>query len=82
MGWWRSTEPLDLEWAPKDYLWLRMKQPNQDVLDAFERVLGHKALAAYRNANGEVVVEWCVGDGNARYAELQQTGVKELERLS
>jgi hypothetical protein len=81
-GLWRSTEPMDIEWVPKDYIVLRMKQANQDALDAFERVLGHKALAAYRDDQGNVVVEWRVGDGTARYAELQQAGVKELERLS
>ncbi len=81
-GLWRSSEPIDLEWVPKDYLILQMKQPNQDVLDAFERVLGHPALAAYRNQAGNVVVEWRVTDGDARYAELKESGVKDLERLS
>jgi hypothetical protein len=82
MGLWHSSESLDLEWAPKDYFMLRMKQPNQEALDAFQRVLGHKALAAYRDPKGDVVVEWRVRDGKARFAELQQSGVKELERLS
>ena len=82
MGLWHSTEPLDVEWVPKNYFLLHLKQPNQDVLDAFERVLGHKALAAYRDSSGDVVVEWRVSDGSARYAELQQAGAKELERLS
>ncbi len=80
-GLWRSAEPIEIEWVPKDYFLLHMKQPNQDVLDAFERVLGHHALAAYRNGNGEVVVEWRVEGEAARYAELQQAGAQDLERL-
>ena len=82
MGLWRSSEPFDVEWVPKEYLALRMKQPNQEALDAFERVLGHKALVAYRDEKGNVAVEWRVRDGQARYAELEQSGVQDLERLS
>ncbi len=81
-GLWQSSEPFEVEWMPKDFFILRMKEPRQDALDAFERVLGHKALAAYRNGGGGVVVEWRVNDQEARYAELQQAGVPELERLS
>ncbi len=81
MGLWHSEEPSNIEWMPKDYFLLRMKQPNQDVLDAFERVLGHPALAAYRDGNGEVVIEWRVADVGTRYAELQKAGVQDLEKL-
>lgn len=81
-GLWRSAEPLTLEWVPKQYFLLKMKEPDQEALGAFERVLGHKAFAAYRGESGEVTVEWRVGDGNARYAELEKSGVQDLERLS
>jgi hypothetical protein len=81
-GLWRSAEPLTLEWVPKEYLVVKMKQPNQNALGAFERVMGHKAFAAYRDENGEVVVEWRVQGPNARYAELEKSGAKDLERLS
>ncbi len=82
MGLWRSSEPIDIEWVPRDYFLLRMKAPNEDMLSAFERVLGHRALAGYRDQNGDVVVEWRVNDPDGRYAELQQGGAKDLERLS
>lgn len=81
-GLWRSTEPLTLEWVPKDYLLLRMKGPNQEVLDAFERVLGHKAFAAYRDESGQVVAEWRVQEVDTRFADLGKSGVQDLERLS
>jgi hypothetical protein len=81
-GLWRSTEPLTIEWVPKQYLLVKMKQPIQDALDAFERVLGHKALAAYRDENGDVVAEWRVQEAADRYVELEKSGVKDLERLS
>ncbi len=81
-GLWHSAEPIEIEWVPRVYMLLRMKEPNQDVLDAFERVLGHRALAAYRDSSGQVLVEWRVADGEARYTELQQAGVQALERLS
>jgi hypothetical protein len=81
-GLWRSTEPLSLEWVPKQYILVKMKQPDQDALDAFERVIGHKAFAAYRDENGDVVAEWRVQDSTERFAELEKSGVKELERLS
>ncbi len=82
MGLWHSEAPIDIEWVPKDYFILHLQRPEQDALDAFERVLGHKALAAYRDGSGGVVVEWRVRDGDARFAELEQSGVQDLERLS
>lgn len=81
-GLWQSTEALTIEWVPKAYLTVRMKEPNQTVLDAFQRVMGHKAFAAYRDQTGDVVVEWRVTDPDARYADLTKSGVQELERLS
>ncbi len=81
-GLWSSTEPLTLEWVPKEYLIVRMKQPNQAALDAFQRVMGHRAFAAYRDQNGDVVIEWRVRDLDARYTDLEKSGAKELERLS
>ena len=69
LGFWGDAE-ISLEWEPQNYLLLRMKAPNQDLLTAFERVLKHKALAAYRNGGGSVVVEWRVKNSDApRYPE-------------
>jgi hypothetical protein len=79
-GHWHGTT-FAIEWNPQDYLSLKMKQADQDLLDAFQRVLKHKALAAYRNGGGSVVVEWHVKDSDARFQELQASGVQELERL-
>lgn len=79
-GKWRDTD-FTVEFEPKKFLSLKMKEPNQDLLKGFERVLGHPALAAYRT-NGDVVVEWRVHDGAARFQELQSSGAKELERLN
>lgn len=69
-----------MEWEPKNFLYLKMKAPNQELLSAFERALGHKALAAYKNGEG-VVVEWRTHDTDARFKELESSGVTELERL-
>ena len=71
-----------MEWMPNSYLTLTMKEPNKELLESFEKVLGHKALAAYRDANNMVVVEWRTSGLRARYGELQTSGVKELEKLS
>ncbi len=79
-GKWRGKD-FTVEFEPKKTLTLKMKEPDQELLDAFERVLGHPALAAYR-ANGSVVVEWRVRDADARFQELQKSGAKELERLN
>jgi hypothetical protein len=79
-GEWGDTD-FSMEWEPKNYLLLKMKTPNQDLLNAFERVLKHKALAAYKNGNGSVVVEWRVKNADARFQELQASGVGSLERL-
>jgi hypothetical protein len=70
-----------MEWEPKDYLRLKMQAPSQELLNAFERVLRHKALAAYKNGDGRVVVEWRARNADARYQELQTSGVSNLERL-
>ena len=80
LGFWGEAE-FSLAWEPKNYLVLKMKVPNQDLLNAFERVLKHKALAAYRNGGGSVVVEWRVKNADARFDELKARGVADLERL-
>jgi hypothetical protein len=79
-GYWGEKD-FSLEWEPRNYLLLKMKAPNQDVLLAFERVLGHKALAAYRNGGGNVIVEWRVKHADARFEELQGQSATDLERL-
>lgn len=81
-GLWKSTFPLDVEWTPGDYFTVTMQEPNKDALEAFERVLGHRALAAYRDVKGNVVVEWRARNVEDRFGELQTGGVTDLERLS
>lgn len=76
---WRGVE-FSFEWEPKNYLLLKMKTPNQDLLDAFEKMLKHNALAAYKKDN-TVLVEWRVTNAEARLQELQASGVAEFERL-
>lgn len=70
-----------IEWEPKKYLLLKLAKPDQDALKAFEIVLKHKPLAAYKTGD-QVVVEWRVTDGDARFQELQTAGVGELQRLN
>ncbi len=81
IGTWRGTHPFSLEWVPMDYFICRMDQADNDAFEAFERILGHHATVAYRDTNGEAVVEWRVRDSDKRYAELEQAGVKDLEKL-
>lgn len=45
-------------------------------------VLGHHATVGYRNAQGDVVVEWRAKNPEERIAELEKNGVADLERLS
>lgn len=77
-----SEKIFSVEWQPKEYLLLKMKEPDEALLDAFQRALRHKPLAAYRNGGGNVVVEWRARDVDARYQELQASGVAQLQRLS
>jgi hypothetical protein len=70
-----------IEWATGDYLLLKMPEVDQALLDAFQQVLKHKAVAAYRNGGGHVVVEWRVKGADARFQELATSGAGELERL-
>ena len=79
-GQWHSKN-FAVAFEPKKSLALKMKDADQELLSAFERVLGHRALAAYRD-NGSVVVEWRVKEAQMRFEELQKSGAKELERLS
>ncbi len=81
LGLWNDRE-FHIEWEPKDCLTLTMPEPNDHLLTAFEKVLGHRALAAYKNGEGKVVVEWRVRDGDKRFQELEGSGVQELERLN
>jgi len=79
-GHWHSRD-FSVEWEPRTYLRLKMSDADEDLLDAFQRMLKHKALAAYRNGGGSVVVEWRVKDAAARFQELESSGAAQLERL-
>ncbi len=79
-GAWHGKE-FTLEWEPGNYILLKMPEPNQELLDAFEKILHHRALAAYKNGDNRVVVEWRVKDPEARFKELQAGGASDLERL-
>ncbi len=79
-GEWHA-KPFTLQWDPGTYIFLKMPEPNQELLDAFEKVLGHRALAAYKNGDNQVVVEWRIKDADARFNELQGSAVSNLERL-
>ncbi len=80
-GSWRDTK-FKMEWETGKYLTIQSNEPNQALLDAFDRLLGHRALAAYRNGEGKVVIEWRAKDGAARLQELQSSGVRDLEPLN
>ena len=69
-----------IEWEPKNFLLLKLPSADDAVLQMCQRALGHKALAAYKTDAG-VVVEWRGKDFDARYKELQTSGVQELQRL-
>ena len=81
-GVWKNANPFMVEWVPNEYFQVEMPEPNNDILEAFERVLGHHATAAYRNDKNQVVIEWRVKNPDARVSELEKSGVKDLERLS
>ena len=81
-GLWKSVTPFEVEWVPNEYFTLTTKEADKDMLEAFERVLGHHASVAYRNDKGSVVVEWRVQDPEARISELEKNRVTDLERLS
>ena len=78
---WNDKE-FAVEWEPQNYLLLKMERVDEELLKAFKNVLGHAALAAYKNGGGHVVVEWRVKDAEARFNELQSAGVGELQRLA
>lgn len=80
-GSWKQKE-FRLEWDAKTYILLKTKEPNPALLERFERVLKHRALAAYKDGEGMVVAEWRAKDSDARFQELQAGGAKDLERLS
>ena len=79
-GLWNAID-FNVEWEPRKFVLLKMKEPNQELLAAFERVLKHNALAAYRNGNG-IVVEWRAKNPDARFQELRASNVQDLERLN
>ncbi len=81
-GVWKTSFPMNVEWTPNEYFKVTMSEPNKDVLEAFERVLGHHANVAYRNDQGRVVIEWRVNNADQRISELEKSSVTDLERLS
>jgi hypothetical protein len=74
-------QPFRLEWKPGEFVMLKMPEPNDALLKALERVLKHRALAAYRNGDGNVTVEWRNKNGAARLQELEASGAKDLQKL-
>lgn len=80
IGLWQGKK-FTVEWDTGNYLMLKMAAPDKDLLTAFERALRHRALVAYKDGNGGVVVEWRAKGGTARVQELENAGAKDLERL-
>ncbi len=80
LGLWQQQE-FRIEWQPLNYLLLKTQQPNQALLAMFERIMGHKALAAYKDDAGQVIVEWRAKGGAARLEELKSSQVMDLEPL-
>ena len=80
VGEWRGKE-FRMEWDPGIFLKLIMKEPDQQLLTGFERMLKHRALVAYKQAD-QVFVEWRARDADARIKELEAGTVQDLERLS
>jgi len=77
-----GEKTFTVEWEPKNYLLLKTPNPDQTLLNAFQVMLDHRPLAAYKNGGNQVIVEWRVKDPEARYNELHVAGVAELQRLS
>ena len=75
-----GSKHFSIEWEPKNFLMLKLQSADEYLLLATQRALGHKALAAYKTDAG-IVVEWRGKDYDARYKELQASGVQELQRL-
>jgi hypothetical protein len=80
VGEWQG-KTFRMEWDPGVYLQLITKEPNQRLFDGFERMLKHRALAAYRLGN-EVYLEWRAKDVDARLQELEASGAQDLERFN
>lgn len=80
-GLWEGKQ-FTLEWDPKTYVALKTAEPNEELFKALERVLKHRALAAYKDTAGKVIVEWRARSADARMQELEAAGVTELERLT
>lgn len=90
-----QDQPFTMEWAPMDFLTVRVHSPeiNESVLErsatmsgalqlALEQMLDHKPHATYTDTDGDHVIEWRVRGLKDRWAELQASGVKYLETYS
>ncbi|MBI5650122.1 MAG: hypothetical protein HZC40_06720 [Chloroflexi bacterium] len=77
-----GEKTFTVEWEPKNYLLLKSPSPDQELLNAFQTMLNHHPLAAYKNGGDQVIVEWRVKEPETRYNELHVAGVAELQRLS
>ncbi len=78
VGLW-DQRSFTMEWVPRNYLLLKTKEPEADLLKALEGALQHKALAAYRSGDGTVVVEWRAQNSEDRVEELRAAHVADLE---
>lgn len=81
LGLWQGRK-FEMEWDPGSFLIVRMSEPESKVLEMFERVLGHRALAGYRDGENKIALEWRSKNADERFQKLEASGVRELERLN
>ena len=60
----------------RQYFLVTMKEPNKDVLEGIVAVFWGHRVAAYRNEEGDVAVEWRARNPDARWSESEKSGVR------
>ncbi|MFC1730893.1 hypothetical protein ACFL6I_11215 [candidate division KSB1 bacterium] len=74
--------PFYMSWSPDSFLMVTSKDFDQQLIDAFAKVVDYKPFARYKEpSNGLVTTEWDKTDPEGRYKTLEKEGKLELTRL-
>ena len=77
-----KDNPFHITWVSDKFLLVTAKEYDQDLVDAFAKVVEYKPFVRYKESDsGMITTEWDKLDSVGRYQELKKEGKLELTKL-
>ena len=70
-----------ITWVHNDFLLISMSQEEQELVDAFAKIVEYRPFCRYVNESGLLTFEWDKNDPKGRFLELQSTKETDLQAI-